>query len=88
MNILQGDIYTCIRTGTLKGFPFKTSPVCQMLEPELHSSVAKLLETNELDHFIDSETGIKSKCFQDAIFRIGMDSVRDQNAVLAIQLLN
>lgn len=59
-----------------------------MLEPEVHSPVAKLLETNELDHFIDSETGIKTKCFQAAIFRIGMDSVRDQNAVLAIQLFN
>lgn len=76
MNILQ-DEFTCIRAGTLKGFPFKTSHVCQMFEPELHSSVAKLLETNELDHFIDSETGIKTKCFQVAIFRIGMDSVRD-----------
>lgn len=59
-----------------------------MLESELHSSVAKLLKTNELHHFIDSETGIKAKCFQVAIFRIGMDSVRDQNVVLAIQLLN
>lgn len=87
VTVLQGEL-ACIWAGTLKGFPFKTSHVCQMLEPELHSSVAKLLETNELDHFIDSETGIKTKCFQVAIFRIAMDSVRDQNGVLAIQLLN
>lgn len=79
MNVLQGE-FTCIWAGTLKGFPFKTSRVYQMLEPELHSSVAKLLETNELD----SETGIKTKCFHVAIFSIAMDSVRDQNAALAI----
>lgn len=58
----------------------------QKLEPELHSSVTKLLQTNELDHFIDSETGFKIMCFQVAIFSIDVGSVRDQNAVLAIQL--
>lgn len=70
VNVLQGE-FTCIWAGTLKGFPFKTSHVYQMLEPELHSSVTKTkpLKTNELDHFIDSETSIKTKCFQGCYFQ-------------------
>lgn len=74
--------------GTLKGFPVKTSEMYQKLKPELHSSVTTLLQTNQLDHFIDSDTGTEITCFQVAIFSIVVDCVRDQNTLLAIQLLN
>jgi len=87
VNILQGE-FNCIWAHILKGFSVKISENSQKLELDLHSSVTKLLQTNELDYFIDSDMGSKIRCFQAAIFSIDVDSIRDQNAVLAIQLLN
>lgn len=52
----------------------------QKLEPELHGSVTKLLQTNELDHFIDSDTDTKITCFQVAIFSSDMDSNMDMDS--------
>lgn len=88
MNILQSEL-NCIWAGTLKGFAVKTSEIYQKLEPERHSSVTKLLQTNELDPFIHSGTGTKIMCFQVAICITAVDSINtDQNAILAIQLFS
>lgn len=68
MNILQGE-FNCIWAGTLKGFPVKTSEIYQKLKPELHSSVTKLLQTNQLDHFTDSDTGHQDNMFSGCYFQ-------------------
>lgn len=62
VNILQGE-FNCLWVGTLKGFLFKTFEMYQKLEPELHSSMTKLPQTNELDDFIDSDMGSNIVCF-------------------------
>lgn len=59
------------------------SETCQKLEPELHSSVTKLLQTNKLDHLIDSDMGSKITCFQVAIFSINVDAIREQKCCIS-----
>lgn len=59
------------------------SETCQKLEPEFHSSVTKLLQTNELDHFIDSDMDSNTICFQAAIFSIDVDIIREQKCCIS-----